>query len=356
VAVPVKVGDVVAEGDVVAIVESMKLETGLRAPVTGRVAEILVAPNTQVEGGSKLVRMEHDPELDGSGDPATAARADLSALAGTTTADRVAAARAADTLAALRSFVLGFDIDERETGPLLAELGAARAELPDDDPGLLAGETAVLRIFADLSALSRNRRVQDDLLEGESAVDAEVARNPQEYLYAYLRSRDADAEGLPESFRIKLRRALAHYGVTDLEPSPELGPALYRMFLAHRRAAAHVPVISELLHWRLRHPESLPDDARDDYRQVLDQLVTATQLRHPVVGDLARQVRYHCFDAPLITAERARVQQHVRAELDRLSPDPSARAAQLDAMVASGVGGGGGGGGAGGPRPPRGGG
>ena len=99
--------------------------------------------------------------------------------------------------------------------------------------------------------------------------------------------------------------------------------------------------MSELLRWRLRHPESLrreslPDDARDRYRRVVDQLVSATQLRHPAVGDLARQVRYRCFDAPLIAAERARAQQQVRAELDRLSPDPEVRAAQIDAIVASG--------------------
>jgi hypothetical protein len=91
-----------------------------------------------------------------------------------------------------------------------------------------------------------------------------------------------------------------------------------------------------LLQWRLDHAGSLPDDGRDDYRRTIDQLVSATLVRHPGVGDLARQVRYRCFDAPLIAAERARGQQQVRAELDRLSPDPAARAAQIDAMVASG--------------------
>ena len=96
--------------------------------------------------------------------------------------------------------------------------------------------------------------------DDEAAVDAEAARNPQEYLHAYLRSRDADVEGLPESFRIKLRRTLAHYGITGLEPSPELGPALYQIFLAHRGAAVQAPVVSELLRWRLRHPESLRPD------------------------------------------------------------------------------------------------
>ena len=80
----------------------------------------------------------------------------------------------------------------------------------------------------------------------------------------------------------------------------------------------------------------LPEDARDGYGRVIDQLVAATQVRHPAIGDLARQVRYRCFNAPLIAQERARAQQQVRAELDRLSPDPEARAAQIDAIVASG--------------------
>ena len=238
--------------------------------------------------------------------------------------------------------MLGYDIDEREARPLLAALAAARAELPPDDPGVLAGEMAVMAIFADLASLSRNRRGPEDATAEIDPADEE-ARNPQEYLYAYLRSRDADAEGLPESFRSRLRRALAHYGVPDLTPSDELrgdqlNRALYRMFLAHRRAAAHVPVLLELLQWRLRNPDSLPASARDAYLRAVDQLVRATQLRHPVVGGLARRVRYTCFDAPLIAAERERGRQLVRDELERLDEvrDPAERAARIDAIVAAG--------------------
>jgi acetyl/propionyl-CoA carboxylase alpha subunit/acetyl-CoA carboxylase carboxyltransferase component len=335
VAITVGAGDEVAPGDVVAIVESMKLETALRAPVAGRVAEVLVDVNTQVETGAKLVRIEQDQELETGGGRESDARVDLSALAGAGGDERdPAAAAAADALAALRSMVLGFDIDGDEAGRQLKRLAAARAELPAGDPRLLAGETDILRIFADISALWRNRRVPSETeADDEAAVDAEAAHNQQEYLHAYLRSLDADAEGLPESFRIKLRRTLAHYGITGLEPSPELGPALYRIFLAHRRAADHMPVVAELLRWRLRDPQSLPDD----YRRVVDQLMSATQLRHPAVGDLARQVRYRCFDAPAVAAEQARAQQQVRAELDHLSSDPQARAAQIEAIVASGA-------------------
>jgi acetyl/propionyl-CoA carboxylase alpha subunit/acetyl-CoA carboxylase carboxyltransferase component len=340
VAIRVGVGDEVAEGDVVAVVESMKLETALRAPVAGRIAEVLVDVNTQVETGTKLVRIEQDPELEAGARRESDARADLSALTGPGGDEYDPAAAAADALAALRSMVLGFDIDGDEAGRQLNRLAAARAELPVGDPRLLADETDILRIFADISALWRNRRVPSETLrdeaDDEAAVDAEAAHNQQEYLHAYLRSRDADEEGLPESFRIKLRRTLAHYGLTGLEPSSELGPALYRIFLAHRRAAIQVPVVAELLRRRLRDSHSLPEDARDDYRQVVDQLVSATQLRYPAVGDLARQVRYRCFDAPAIAAERVRAQQQVRAKLDHLSADPNVREAEIDAIVASG--------------------
>ncbi|HEY0811678.1 MAG TPA: carboxyl transferase domain-containing protein [Pseudonocardia sp.] len=330
VAIPVSAGDEVAAGDVVAVVESMKLETALRAPVAGRVQEILVAPNTQVEGGTKLIRLEPDAE----GETVVGGeRASLAGLATPPVAGSDPAAVAADALTSLRYLVLGYDIDEADARPLLAALNSARHTLAPDDPTVLAGELATFQIFADLCALSRNRRGPED----ESQVDptGEEARNPQEYLYAYLRSRDADAEGLPESFRAKLRTALAHYGVPDLEQSDRLSSALYRMFLAHRRASVHVPVILDLLGWRLRHPDSLPEGGREGYQRVLDQLVNATQLRHPVVGGLARRVRYTCFDAPVIEAERARGQQAVRDALDHLAADPTQRAAQIDRIVAA---------------------
>ena len=342
VAISVRPGDRVTEGEVLAVVESMKLETALRAPLSGVVAEVLVPANTQVESGTKLIRLEPNPDEDAA--PANAdQRVNFGALAGLRPSDPGQAA--ADALARLRSLVLGFDIDDAEAVPLLAGLTEARERLAADDPGVLAGEMAVLGIFADLCALSRNRRVSrqslpGDMVDGQVLNDEAAARNPQEYLYAFLRSRDAEAEGLPEAFRNRLRRALAHYGLAG-DPltesgGPELGAALYRMFLAHRRASAHATVVSALLHWRLEHPDSLPKQAGEGYRQALDSLVTATQLRHPVVGDLARQVRYRLFDAPLIADAAAMVRHEVREQLDHLSANPATRAAQLDKMVSSG--------------------
>ena len=49
-------------------------------------------------------------------------------------ADQAPAVAAADALTALRSLVLGFDVDGHEASQFLQSLSAARATLPADDP------------------------------------------------------------------------------------------------------------------------------------------------------------------------------------------------------------------------------
>jgi acetyl-CoA carboxylase biotin carboxyl carrier protein len=54
----VKVGDKVAEGDVLLIIEAMKVMNQIRAPRAGRVAEIAVGDGSPVEFGQVLVILE----------------------------------------------------------------------------------------------------------------------------------------------------------------------------------------------------------------------------------------------------------------------------------------------------------
>jgi len=53
--VVVDVGDAVSAGDVLLILESMKMEIPLESPIAGRVAELLVRPQDTVEEGQVLV-------------------------------------------------------------------------------------------------------------------------------------------------------------------------------------------------------------------------------------------------------------------------------------------------------------
>ncbi|UCE84986.1 MAG: biotin/lipoyl-binding carrier protein [Deltaproteobacteria bacterium] len=52
------VGDAVAEGDVLIILESMKMEIPVESPCAGRVAEVRVEPGQNVEEGTVLAVIE----------------------------------------------------------------------------------------------------------------------------------------------------------------------------------------------------------------------------------------------------------------------------------------------------------
>ena len=45
-------------GDRLVVVEAMKMEIAITAPIAGRVGEVLVARNVQVDAGAPLVRIE----------------------------------------------------------------------------------------------------------------------------------------------------------------------------------------------------------------------------------------------------------------------------------------------------------
>ena len=51
-------GDTVVAGDVLLILESMKMEIPLESPESGRVAELCVAPEDSVDEGQVLVVLE----------------------------------------------------------------------------------------------------------------------------------------------------------------------------------------------------------------------------------------------------------------------------------------------------------
>lgn len=58
VAVLVEVGDTVAKGQPVVVVEAMKMENELKAPADGQVMEIFVDAEQALDAGAKLLRIE----------------------------------------------------------------------------------------------------------------------------------------------------------------------------------------------------------------------------------------------------------------------------------------------------------
>jgi biotin carboxyl carrier protein len=58
VSVSVKVGDKVKEDDQVAVLEAMKMEMPVVAPITGTVKEVRVAPGQEVEAEAVIAMIE----------------------------------------------------------------------------------------------------------------------------------------------------------------------------------------------------------------------------------------------------------------------------------------------------------
>lgn len=58
-AVNVKQGETVQEGDVLCLLESMKMENPILSPVGGTVAQIELAPGQVVEAGEMVVIIEY---------------------------------------------------------------------------------------------------------------------------------------------------------------------------------------------------------------------------------------------------------------------------------------------------------
>ena len=98
---------------------------------------------------------------------------------------------------------------------------------------------------------------------------------------------------------------------------------MFRIFLAQQRASADAVVVAALLRAWLREPP--PGEAlREPSGLALERLVAATQLRFPVVSDLARGVVFAWFGQPLLRRNRARVYADVRNHLRYLDANPDA--------------------------------
>jgi len=328
VASPVAVDDLVDAGAPVLVLESMKMETVLRAPFAAKVRELLVMTGSQVETGAPLVRLEpvEDDAAEVQAVPDQEGPAlDLPTAEPAGSARERAARRRADVAAML----CGYDIDPREEGAVIGHYLAARDELVAAGDDVVADEIALLGLFADFAELSRNRPA------GEEEHTELRVHSSKEHFHSYLQSLDVDRDSLSQQFKDRLAKVLAHYGVTDGDRTPELEEAVFRIFLAQQRSAPDVHLATEVLQrWIAEPPPS--DELAGPARDLLERLVRATQLRFPVVGDLARSTRFRWFDQPLVDAERSTVLAGVRDEVAALAADPDApdRTERIEALAA----------------------
>ncbi|WP_163505942.1 carboxyl transferase domain-containing protein [Fodinicola acaciae] len=325
VATPMAIGAEVEAGAPVIVLESMKMETVVRAPFKARLKELAVSVGSQVETGAPLLRLEPVAEEGAATETVDdSVEIDLPAPRDDVP-DRVRASRGLEDL---RSLLLGFDVDPYDVRRTLDDYVAARRAL--NGRRMLAEELELVAVFADICELSRNKPGVEELGANNHV------RSAREHFHSYLQSLDAERAGLSASFQSRLAKVLGHYGITDLERTPELEAAVFRIFLAQQNAGTNTNVIMTLLREWLR--ELSPGEAmREPAGLALEHLVSATQVRFPAVSDLARGVVFAWFAQPLLRRTRARVYADVRSHLRELDRDPAApdRAERIREMVAA---------------------
>ena len=146
----VEPGDRVAEGDPLAVVESMKMETTITAPFAGTVAAVETAANVQVEAGAPMVRIATS-----DGDQGHAAGAvDFAGLAAAEPPDAPPCERVYE---ALRSYLLGYDLDPGSVRAMLTRQRRLSEIAAPADTDLLRCEDELLDLFADVGSLYRPR-------------------------------------------------------------------------------------------------------------------------------------------------------------------------------------------------------
>ncbi|MFZ0159766.1 MAG: carboxyl transferase domain-containing protein [Kineosporiaceae bacterium] len=335
VSLAVGVGDQVFAGDLVAVLETMKMETPVYSPVDGTVIGVDVSANAQVGSGASLLRVRADDgeEIASAAEPAPATTLDLASLAGA----RGPGGRVGPSVPAceqlfgqISNYLLGYDLAPAAVSALLAEQKKVAAACSPDDEHLLACENSLLDLFTDLGALYRPRT--EPVGEAEEFTGSAT----QEYLNSYLEWLDPDRAGLTQAYRERLARALNRYGVTGLTRTPELEAAVVRLFGSVGRLRALTPVVVAILQRRLAHRPALGPVTAPELRQRYDRLAAATQGRYQVVADLARDVRFHYYDEPVLESIVTGISEQMRAHLAALRADPDGpdREDHIAALVA----------------------
>jgi acetyl/propionyl-CoA carboxylase alpha subunit/acetyl-CoA carboxylase carboxyltransferase component len=320
--IAVKPGDTVSVGDRLVVLEAMKMEMQVVAPFSGRVRQVMIIPNVQVEAGAPLLQIEP-----AAGEDTTAAGdrvvfgASLSSGGSTEHVDSSCRQR----LEELRQLMLGFDVDPKQTARLLDEWSKTCSVANDE---IRESEDEILNIFVDICSLFQREPDVDHRASGEKP-------SAEAYLFSYLRALDTKGEVLPPAFIAALRRALAHYGVRSLDRSPELEESLLWIYKSHQRVKQQIAPVLRLLERRLQNVEVLAPQAGEPLRTLLDRMISLSYGLFPAVGDLAREVRYRYFDQPLFDRARRQVYEKIVEDLASMAahPDATDRHERMRALV-----------------------
>jgi acetyl/propionyl-CoA carboxylase alpha subunit len=293
----VQEGQGVGKGDVLVVLEAMKMEMVVAAPEAGTIREIRVRPGEQVAAGQALVVMEpgeSSEEEEPSAAQAPEAAEGVRAEAAGAEAVGAEAARAETPPERTReeqwnvleqeylAHFLGYDHDQPGQAALDKMLGLA-AEYPQLQVRFSALIAGAVDAYADIERLFASAPVSSEELTRPASF--------QELLSHYFRRQAEREKGLPQPFVDSLRRALRWY-VPERATDEERTAALLRVYKSHGEAEAK----QELLRASLFALQRFPLAGRAQMADRLDEVALLSQLQSPSLSDAAINARYQLID------------------------------------------------------------
>lgn len=302
VSIEVKPGDMVSAGDRLAVLEAMKMEMQVVAPFAGKVRQVWVIPNVQVDTGAPLVQIDASLQEDPHVPEERIDFAKLSTPAG-------CAVSSQSQLCELRRLMLGFDVElMQNTGPI------AEKDRSDSLPSRerIQEEDEIIDVFVSIRSLFHREPEVDHHNGGEEP-------SAENNMFSYLRMIERGGDGLPKTFVSALRRVLAYYGVQSLDRSAQLEQSLLWIYKSHQRVNQQIALVFRVLESRLKHVHELRGQTSDSFRVLLDRVISISMGVFPALHDLAREVRYRYFDQPLFEKARKQVYAQLEGHLAYLS-------------------------------------
>jgi acetyl/propionyl-CoA carboxylase alpha subunit/acetyl-CoA carboxylase carboxyltransferase component len=338
VAIHVKEGQHVEAGQALGLLEAMKMEIRFDAPISGTVVEVLARRGQQLRAGEVILVI----------DPAAASSTGKNPLADAlrlpeerdplailfvdddrtplTIPDLVAASKADPEPSSaamfavrdeIRRIILGYDAAGQRVASLVALL---EAPLPKELPAPFLAQLAEVRhelvVFADIERLFARRQLSREQGELQPSNNAQMR--------TFVRRMRAGGAGLDEAFITKLKAALAHYGVSDLEYNESLEVVVMRMFASQATPDIRFDLIGALLQRVLALV-----DAGLDFRgetALEGALTLIASLRGQVpdsVADAAISASYRIFQRPELERAAERTTQRLETWLASSENPPS---------------------------------
>jgi acetyl/propionyl-CoA carboxylase alpha subunit/acetyl-CoA carboxylase carboxyltransferase component len=327
----VAVGDKIKSGDLLGLLEAMKMEIGFDAPVGGTVTEVRVHKGQQVAAGEVIlvidpasddetstsqesqinVPLVPDPlallfasDGDGLGEP------ELARAAQATSSERAAAMAAVGE--EIRRIVLGYDVFQPRVEKLIDFLESPVSdELPEAFREELSEVRAHLSVFADIDLLftrSTRRRL------GSGELD-QLSNNA--LLRLFVRRMRGAGSGFPERFVGVLQRAVTHYDeVPNLEYSEALERAFVRIFASQLDSALRMRLVQAVLRRVVTLAESgvsLVDDKL--FRETLEQIAGMRGHVSNALADAAVEALYLIYQRPALERDAEQTTRQVETWL-----------------------------------------